>query len=251
MGKSILDGVDNLLRSQFGAYTTKTGAKEYLKKPNNLSDILWEKIYEQISLNYQNGNDAHSTENWRFEIKPFKAPKNKSAEKLLEKAIAKLGEKGTEWANQVPVASGLVSSGRDRKRSVDLIRKQGVGSYEFIELKIASNNPLYAAIEILEYGIVYILYRIVIPENMRGAKSCPDLLRARKIHLIVSAPESYYEGYNRNSIISLGKNLSKTINAFAKKRIKNLDMDFYFERFKFDELMADLYLESREPLKNL
>src|SRR6266849_5979383 len=61
-----------------------------------------------------------SPANWRFEPQLHIAEHNKSAEKILEKAIARVLP---GWVNQVPTASGLASSRRDRHRNIDLVHR--------------------------------------------------------------------------------------------------------------------------------
>lgn len=62
------------------------------------------------------------------------------------------------WGNDVPTASGLVNSG-GRQMNVDLAHSVTDG-FELIELKLESNTPYDAALQILRYGAVYMLYRV-------------------------------------------------------------------------------------------
>ncbi len=250
MRKSILEGVDRLLAEHFGHSKTKTGAKKYLRGEQALESGYWEKIYKRISKNYKGGNDAGSTENWRFETVTQVSPSNTSVEKILEKTIAKWADEECKgkWANQVPVASGLVRSGGDKKRNVDLIQRLRKGEYEFVELKIGSNNPLYAAIEILVYGLLYIFYREKIPKEKWASKSDHDLLNASKIYLKVVAPDSYYEVYDRQQMKMFEKKCSETIQGFTERKIESLNMNFCFESFTFSKQMAQWFSENRKRL---
>ena len=81
---------------------------------------------------------------------------NPSLEKQLEKAIVR--DLDEEWTNQMPTASGLVTSG-ERQRNIDLAHFRGMREFELIELKVESDTPLFAAIEILKNGITYLFSR--------------------------------------------------------------------------------------------
>jgi hypothetical protein len=70
-----------------------------------------------------------SAENWRFTLNTKISGRNISAEKQVEKRIAILAEQGRlrkdEWANQIPVASGLLNRHADKKACVDLSQRMG------------------------------------------------------------------------------------------------------------------------------
>lgn len=114
------------------------------------------------------------------------AQHNPSAEVRLEQAIA---GSGPGWANQIPICSGLVGPSADRRRAIDLVHRVGEGHFEFIELKVASDTPLYAAIEIIGYACVWLLAR------RDDAVPTSELLSADRVDLIVLAPASYYARY--------------------------------------------------------
>jgi len=84
------------------------------------------------------------------------------------------------------VASGLVAGAGDRRRAIDLVRRHGENHFELIELKIASDNPLYAAVEIVGYACLWFLAR-----NDRPANSSA-LLDAERVDLTVLAPPAYF-----------------------------------------------------------
>jgi hypothetical protein len=93
-----------------------------------------------------------STENWRwYDPKLRISPKNISPEVTLERAAVNGAavQGRQDWSNQIPIASGLISGAKDRRRAIDLVHQRGPEAFDFLELKIGSDNPLYAAIEIL------------------------------------------------------------------------------------------------------
>jgi hypothetical protein len=105
-------------------------------------------------------------------------------ERAIAAACAQLGR--TDWANQIPVASGLIGSTSERRRAIDLVRRRGERHFELIELKIASDTPLYAAIEIICYGCIWLIARDDKPSRESA------LLDADHIDLRVLAPPAYY-----------------------------------------------------------
>lgn len=139
-------------------------------------------------------NRLPSRENWRwFDPKGQIAAHNLSAEVTLERAVvaAALSQGREDWSNQVPVASGLIAGGGDRRRAIDLVRRRGPAAFDFVELKVASDNPLYAAVEILKYGFVWLLSR---EHRERLGYAERVLIQASDVRLSVLAPPSYYDG---------------------------------------------------------
>ena len=112
-------------------------------------------------------------------------------ERALVAVCDRLGR--DDWANQVPVASGIAGSNRERRRAIDLVHHAGQGHFELIEVKIASDTPLYAAIEIIGYVCVWLLAR------SEGAVVSP-LLAADRIAAKVLAPPAYYSRYRLGAL---------------------------------------------------
>jgi hypothetical protein len=138
------------------------------------------------------GMSSPSRQNWRWcEPQVSLAERNTSPEVRLERAIA-LSANG--WANQIPVCSGVAGSAADRRRAIDLVFKAGAGHFEFIELKIASDTPLYAAVEIIGYGCAWLLAR----RDCSLASS--ELLAANRVDLVVLAPAAYYSGFRLEAL---------------------------------------------------
>jgi hypothetical protein len=72
---------------------------------------------------------------------------------------------------------------------MDLVRQTGERHFQFIELKIASDTPLYAAAELLGYASLWLIAR-------SDPHSKPSvLLEADTIDLRVLAPSTFYDGY--------------------------------------------------------
>jgi hypothetical protein len=74
-----------------------------------------------------------------------------------------------------------------------MARRDAPGVYTWYELKVASNTPLYAAMELLVRGLLYLFTRRRLAELGYDAAE-KELLRARMVRLCVLAPAAYYRG---------------------------------------------------------
>lgn len=192
---------------------------------------LVQELYDLIEGNGESAKGrSPSEENWRFKEKPDISPDNKSLEKTLEKAIARLC--GDDWVNQVPTAAGLVGSG-ERQRNLDLVHRLSETQYDLIELKVGSDTPLYAAMEILKNGLVF-LYSRRRRDALGYTKSKNPILWAEHATLVVLAPYAFYArdqrgrydfGWLRDGIRA---GLSSLVDVDRDAR---LHLDFRFERF--------------------
>lgn len=236
--KGILKDVNGLIDSALGLeigktprHENKTSCRQLTKSPLTGFDasVLIENICNQIGKNWDTSKyHKGSKENWRLEKQKGISAKNKSPEVSLERAIvsipAEIWPDAANWFNQVPVASGLVDS-HEGGRKIDLVHDCGDRAYEFIELKVGSNTPLYAAMEILKCGVLYIFCR----QDKRVSKFVDrkgKLLQAEKIQLRVLAPAKYYVKYDLSWLeTSLTGGLAK----FLTHRKFAFEMDFRFE----------------------
>ena len=190
---------------------------------------LISEIYETVKSNF-NEDRRRSTENWCLPTNPAK--KGDGNEKNREKNIEVKLEReiittSGGWFNQVPTASGLVNGHADKRASIDLVHRcEDDGSYEFIELKVTSNTPLYAAMEILQYGVLYIFARM--NQQMYSAAADKTLLKAATIRLKVLAPCGYYEGCKLDW---LENGINEGLNCFIKANHCGFSMNFKFEAF--------------------
>jgi hypothetical protein len=184
-------------------------------------------IFNQLEANLSTTKDIfRSPENWRFTVETYFNEKTTSTEKRLEKLFARHLEETKTWANQVPTCSGF-SDGRDGKRSIDLVQDLGEGRFKFYELKTVSNSPTYATVEVLLYGLIYLLAR---KRCAILAKTPTRLLEAKEVQLIVLAPEGeFYSGYPEGSLSELEHVVNTAIGEFAINREPGLRMTFSFE----------------------
>jgi hypothetical protein len=128
----------------------------------------------------------------------------------------------------VPVASGVMLGADEGGRRIDLAHRCSPGSYEFIELKlgIACDTPLHAAMEILEYGLIYVFSRVHL--DSLGYDRMNELLRANAIALKVLAPaESYLPG----SLEALEQAINFGLAELWKMEKLDFKINFAFEQF--------------------
>ncbi len=195
---------------------------------------IFDKILIQMKENFDGSSTSDSGELWRYKEQPGYNPAV-GPETKLEKEIVKHNSDGA-WVNQVPTSSGLVGGKSDGKRNIDLVRRdsEAVREYTFYELKVKSDTPLFAAMEIVIYGVLYCLCRQLKKDGTVNFPKGHDLLNAKKIHLRVLAPQAYYERYLEKSPNGL-KNLSEEINTGLKYFLDNssigFEMDFRFDKF--------------------
>jgi hypothetical protein len=165
----------------------RTTYRELSRRPVAVDVLvdLTKHLYRLISSNL--GERTPSIENWRWMPQAKIHPGNRSPEVILERSIALLVERKhlKGWCNQIPVASGLVDSRSDRRAAVDLASITG-DRLDLYELKWKSDTPIYAAFEILRYGLAYLLCR------KNPAYASLETMKVEALGLNVLAPPSYY-----------------------------------------------------------
>ena len=232
---SILAGVDILIDEALGLknspfkYKHKKRCQLFSKgiAPDLDGKVLIDKIFDRIQSNWHKGKSRSNNQNWRWKPNPEINDKNKSREVFLERLIVKT-QVGADWVNQVPVASGLTSRGGGR-RAIDLVHRGENGWYELIELKVdhRGGTPLFAAMEILQYGVLYIFSR---EKAQELGYDRIELLKAKGVHLRVLAPADYYAPDSLSAPYNLSwlkNSIDRGLASFLTKF--NFKMDFKFE----------------------
>jgi len=156
---------------------------------NTLSNDGW-KAPERAGTNWE----------WRTDKPEFKT---KSPEVILERTVVLKGNTDTnEWTWQMSTASGVETQLEDnrnasnKRAAIDLVRNNGNGSFTFVELKVGSDNPLYALFELLGYALAYLQAR----KNGWGEHDPGnEIFKAREIKLVVLGPENWYKYKRRGS----------------------------------------------------
>lgn len=196
-------------------------------------DGLFESIYERIRANWLAKREPDRwptpTKNWVLRVAPeFTPDPSHRLEKQLQKQIAiSLGDEG--WGNDVPTASGLLD-GNARQMNVDLAHQLAEG-FELVELKVDSNTPFDAALQILRYGAIYMLYRLE-PELARSFQTHAMML-AKWIAMEVLAPQDYYEAQHA-CLQCLEEQLNRQVGEFATRRGAGVHLSFCFTAFPSD-----------------
>jgi hypothetical protein len=163
------------------------------------------------------------------------APENASPELRLERAI--VASCGESWSNQMPVASGLVGPASNKRAAVDLVYREDPTTYSLIELKVDSDNPLFAAIEILIYGLLFAWSKNN-QETLGYDIQNQPVLRAIDITLGVLAPERFFEGMDLTALATV---LNRGLAEFGEQH--GLVLAFEFCQLGADiDLMADTKL---------
>ena len=231
---SILTGIGNLVddwlkiepKGQPPHYRHRSAALELTRRnaPITETRAFLEASYTQIDNNWLAAIDAGysnpSRENWRWKRHPDLSPENKSPEIRLERSIVSVC--GDHWSNQMPTASGLVSAAADKRAAVDLVYREDPSTYSLIELKVNSDNPLFAAIEILMYGLLFVWSR----NNQEGLGyqvQVQPVLAATSVRLSVLAPITYYRDYD---LTTLSSTLNSGLVEFGERNAVPLGFEF-------------------------
>ena len=176
-------------------------------------------------------------EHLRFEpITTITSAKQFDPETVFEKALAREvsplppggltpGSETPRWANQIPIWSGIC--GPDdrggRKANIDIGYSPEHGAFLLYELKIISNCPLYAILELITYAIGYLVLRkltALLPDQAKKIqKHDHGLLSADSITFSVIAPGDYYERKAGGKIV-LTKGELENIKQIAKKLLQ-------------------------------
>ena len=247
---SILKGIDKLVDDWLDVepigkppyFRHKSTAIEQSRRTTRIRDArpFLDACYSRIHQNWLAEVDSGYTnppskENWRWKRHLDLAPENASPELRLERAI--VATCGESWSNQMPVASGLVGSATDKRAAVDLVYRKDSTTYSLFELKVESNNPLFAAIEILSYGILFVWSRAN-QDSLRYNIENQPVLGASDITLSVLAPERYFDGMDLSAFATV---LNRGLAQFGE--LHGLVLAFEFCQLGTDiDLMADTKL---------
>ena len=204
--KSIAHGFDGIKDESLGLVDSGIGQPPHFRHRRSCKFLctnqplhadgagLAEALVTQATRNWtagqERGGAPSSSENWRFTRAGKMVPDDPSPEVTFERAFMEAADE--HWANQVPTCSGVFRPEADHRRSIDLVKKTGNGSFEFIELKVCSDTPLFAALEVLDYGVLYVFSRIH-ARSLKYRPGCSAILDAHKIGLRVVAPRRFYE----------------------------------------------------------
>lgn len=147
---------------------------------------------------WRNQEQAGQNWQWKNDKQTFKT---RSPEVILERTVAFRGNTiKNEWTWQMSTSSGIQKQPRERynalnkRRAIDLVRNNGNGSFTFVELKVGSDNPLYALFELIGYALAYLHAR---QNGWHGGDPDNDVFKASEIKLVVLGPERWYQYHLR------------------------------------------------------
>jgi hypothetical protein len=224
-------------------YRSRQAAIDLSDRGGSLSDQarlnaeqVIQRAMETLVTNIPEADWRPAESNWKWEKSLKIASHNPSQEKTLEKLTVFLLDDG--WVNQIPVCNGLVADGRADACRIDLGHRIAEREYELIELKFGtegisgSDHPLFAAMEVVHYGLMYLLFRQRRFPIQRGH----HLLRADRIKLIVLAPAAWYRFKRRGDCRLhsfdfgwLATQLSNGLQAYSHQHKMNLNIEMEFQ----------------------
>jgi len=200
------------------------------------SEQVIQRAMEVLGTNIPESTWRPAASNWKWEKSLRIASHNPSPEKTLEKLTAFLLD--DDWVNQVPVCNGLVADRRADACRIDLAHRIADREYELIELKFGtdgisgSDHPLFAAIEVVQYGLMYLLFRRRRFQQQRDH----HMLQANRIKLIVLAPAAWYRFKRRGEPTLesfdfgwLATQLSSGLQAYSHEHAMGLELDVEFQ----------------------
>ena len=183
-------------------------------------DHMWQKAIESDDFRTSN-------ENFRWHKPQLKlSKKNSSPEVTLERQLinACIEARRVDWSNQVPVASGIAGPRAFKHRAIDLVHRWAPDGFEFVELKVGSNTPLYAATQIMLYGFLWLLAR---RDQRRLKHAGSPILSASRLKLSVLAPLEFYA---RKETTLLQRFFLQGLEAVGADQ--GVDLDFRFTAFE-------------------
>lgn len=225
-----MDGSDWWLKGWLGVSDLNSVAdgKNVLAAPHFDGRLLCELVFADLERRWRGRTRTDgrrpSSENWRWQRMPTLSEGNPSAEVSLEKLLVRTAD--DTWANAVPTASGLFDDG-GRKANVDLAHRHGTG-LAFVELKWASNHPVYAAFEIVGYAMAWAQARLRAEEMgyVTGGTLRPALA-TDATRWCVLAPDSFYAGWDAEHLARFAASLDQGLRSFFAERLK-VDARFRF-----------------------
>jgi len=209
---------------------TKSVAIQLSKKPFEQFDGIDVVQHLSKALECEGWGNKLAGKNWYWEIDPTHT--TKTAEVKLEREI--VGAGAGIWARQMSTSSGIQGARLNKRRAIDLVRANGNDSYTFIELKVKSDNPLYAIFELLGYALAYMHAR----NNRWEGHVQHNVMLATKIDLVILAPVGWYKykirgakseriSFNLDWLI---KELNKGLDALTKDKV---NMQISLKHFDF------------------
>ncbi len=193
MAESIFDSYWDEVKHLLGGKPSKSMAISLNENPPaqfNGAAIVG-RLYNSLACD---GWRISSGKNWEWRTEA-PAYLTSSPEVALEREIV-AADIANQWTCQMSTASGIQGPHLNKRRAIDLVRQSAPDQYIFVELKVDSDNPLYAAFEILSYALAYQYAR---QYNWQGTGS-NNVMHAQAINLVVLGPSKWYEYKKRGAL---------------------------------------------------
>ncbi len=229
-------GIDDTWKGSAPRYANKSSLDRLCTKdlPIGEGKSLVQDLYQQLESNWDN-QPTSGKMNWFHRQALDLSEKATSPEVTLNRTFMQVVS-DANWANEVPVASGVADTSSD---SVDFVLKSD-DQYWMIELKwprpkdsqnaTPSQKPLGAAVQVLRYGLAYVFSRANAGKLGYNPTGQPILI-ASQVHLRVLGPEHFYSPFVSKSrwLQKLEKEFDEGIADLASRN--GLEMSFAFEQF--------------------
>jgi hypothetical protein len=231
-GSGLFAGLSGVVEQSLGVskFASKSAASELARNGiGTEAATLVPALFALLDQNWARalqGATSHSRQNFRWWLPQTSlADGNLSPEVSLERELIRaiVAAKRSDWSNQVPLISGIAGPHAFKKRAVDLVHRLDDGCFEFVELKVCSDTPMFAAIESLVYGLLWLLSR---RDRSRLGYTESAILDAQSLRLSVLAPQIYYSGYSLTALADV-----IDIGLRDLGRHHDVDMDFRFTAF--------------------
>jgi hypothetical protein len=191
---------------------SKTRAIELSKQQSQVSitPASIRALYESLACD---GWKEKVGKNWDWRKEVPSHTDGHSVEVSLERVVA--ARDLMRWACQMSTSSGVQGPYLHRRRAIDLVRFISKHHYAFVELKVGSDNPLYAAFEILGYALAYLHARTNGKKTGTGEH---DVFDAEKIELTILGPADWYRFSKQDDykLDWLANDIATSLNAFVK-----------------------------------
>lgn len=220
-------------------FASKTAALHLLRDPFTIDmELVLNDLLEKFDARQRRYWDTHGVQpagpsNWTLRRVEEIGEDNTSPEVILERHIVRT--LGKDWSNMIPVASGTYSRKGLGRASIDLAKVDG-DAVEFIELKVGSDNPFHAAMELAAYALMWIQARADAdgPNHFgyrKDGKRRPALDYDR-VRWTVLAPQGFYKDFTLSPFEAA---LETGLNAVAQRRLgTGINMAFAFQQFDYE-----------------
>lgn len=158
-----------------------------------------------------------------------------------------------KWATQIPIWSGIRGPRSDGRCDIDIGYSVKEGCFSLCELKIGSDDPLYAIVELVTYVLGYLIARklaaFLPPEKVQKIRdNSQQLIDAFSVDWLVVAPAEYYEkptSVKGAPNVSLRTSELEQVRQIAEKCIIRTSAAFGFEKLRMTLTLR--YLTCKKP----